>query len=798
MSLLDRDAIAFGGHQRRRFDARRSGRAPSHRRRVASHGVRPTSPLHRALGLTDDELADIATHPRPRAQPPRAGDVRGDVVGALLVQVVAASTCGGCPTEAPWVLVGPGEGAGVVDVGDGIAVAIRIESHNHPSAVEPYQGAATGVGGIIRDIFSMGARPIALMDPLRFGPLDDAAQPLDRRGRRVAASPATATRSACPTVGGEVVFDETLRRATRWSTCSASACCPRERLVLGRADGRRQPRGAARLVDRPRRHRRRERARVGRLRRRGRRGQAPVACRSATRSRRSGSSRRASSCSTPASSSACRTSARPASPCAASARPRPRAASGMDVDVAAVPQREPGMEPFEVMTSESQERMLAIVAPERPRRGARALRSGGRSAAVGRSGTRRPAAAAGCASSTGFDGEVLADVPAASPRRRRPALRPAPRRAGRPRPRVGPTTRARCRRPADCGADLLDAARATRRGCGRQYDHQLFLNTVEGPGGDAAVLRLKHPTTGVDTGRGLGAHHRRQPPLVRRSTRGTGTALVVVEAALNLACVGARPLGARQLPQLRQPRAPRGDVAVLRGRSTAWARRAARSASRSSAATSASTTSRRGARHRPDAGRRRARPDRPTSTRRPPGVGLRRRRRASCCSAHEPRRARRLASGPALHGPPRRHAARRSTSTSHAALHDLVREPRRRAACVAGVHDVSDGGLGGRAGRDGGRGAASASTVATGDRRPRSRCSPSRRRGSCCRVDARPAPTPWSSARAAAGVAGRRPRAPPVATASSVDGAFDVALADATARLARRASPTPSAPASAG
>ena len=72
------------------------------------------------------------------------------------------------------MLVGPGENAGVVDVGDGIAVAIRIESHNHPSAIEPYQGAATGVGGILRDIFTMGARPIALMDPLRFGPLDDA------------------------------------------------------------------------------------------------------------------------------------------------------------------------------------------------------------------------------------------------------------------------------------------------------------------------------------------------------------------------------------------------------------------------------------------------------------------------------------------------------------------------------------------------------------------------------------------------------------------------------------------------
>jgi phosphoribosylformylglycinamidine synthase len=73
------------------------------------------------------------------------------------------------PTEAPWVLQGPGENAGVVAVGDGLAVAFKIESHNHPSAVEPYQGAATGVGGILRDVFTMGARPIALLDSLRFG-----------------------------------------------------------------------------------------------------------------------------------------------------------------------------------------------------------------------------------------------------------------------------------------------------------------------------------------------------------------------------------------------------------------------------------------------------------------------------------------------------------------------------------------------------------------------------------------------------------------------------------------------------
>src|ERR671915_147657 len=77
------------------------------------------------------------------------------------------------PTEGRHVLQGPGENAGVVDIGDGLAVAFKMESHNHPSFIEPYQGAATGVGGILRDIFTMGARPIAVLDPLRFGPIDD-------------------------------------------------------------------------------------------------------------------------------------------------------------------------------------------------------------------------------------------------------------------------------------------------------------------------------------------------------------------------------------------------------------------------------------------------------------------------------------------------------------------------------------------------------------------------------------------------------------------------------------------------
>ena len=122
------------------------------------------------------------------------------------------------------MLAGIGENAGVVDIGDGWAVTFKVESHNHPSYVEPYQGAATGVGGIVRDIMAMGARPIAVADPLRFGPADapDTAPGAARGGRR--ASAATATASACPTSAARSSSTRATR-AIRWSTPCASARC---------------------------------------------------------------------------------------------------------------------------------------------------------------------------------------------------------------------------------------------------------------------------------------------------------------------------------------------------------------------------------------------------------------------------------------------------------------------------------------------------------------------------------------------------------------------------------------------
>ena len=186
------------------------------------------------------------------------------------------------------MLVGPGENAGVVDVGDGIAAAIRIESHNHPSAIEPYQGAATGVGGILRDIFTMGARPIALMDPLRFGPLDDARSRWIAEGVVSAASRGYGNSVGVPTVGGETVFDETYADNPLVNVFCLGVL-PRRAARARPGVGRRQPGGAARLDHRARRHRRR----VACWRRPASATTRPTrpsarACRSATRSRRSG------------------------------------------------------------------------------------------------------------------------------------------------------------------------------------------------------------------------------------------------------------------------------------------------------------------------------------------------------------------------------------------------------------------------------------------------------------------------------------------------------------------------------
>jgi phosphoribosylformylglycinamidine synthase subunit PurL len=499
-------------------------------------------PLHRALGLRDSEYEAVV---EVLGRPPNRLEL-------ALFAVMWSEHCSykssrvhlrRLPTTGPRVLVGPGENAGVIDAGDGIAVAIRIESHNHPSAIEPYQGAATGVGGILRDIFTMGARPLALMDPLFFGPLNDARQRWLFE-RVVAGISGYGNSVGVPTVGGELTFDPTYAQNPLVNVLCLGAL-PVARLVLGRASG---PGNLVVLLGSTT----------------GRDGIGGV---SVLASAGFGGS------SASADDEAKRPSVQVGDPfeekrlieaclallddrlvvgiqdlggaglvCATS-EIAARGGVGIDVDLSAVPLREAAMESFEVMTSESQERMLAVVEPGSwPAVRALCDRWEVRATVVGvvtePTGTTRDGAPAGrLRVLEGPGGAVLADVPAPglateAPLFERPLAAPADRAASLldgPE-RLGP--------PADCGADLLGLL-ADPSWVYRQYDHQLFLNTVEGPGGDAALLRLGGPGL-PHSDRGVAVTTDANPRWCAIDPR-LGTALTLAEGMANLACVGARP-----------------------------------------------------------------------------------------------------------------------------------------------------------------------------------------------------------------------------------------------------------------
>jgi len=499
---------------------------------MASTGSDPSAvPMHRALGLTDDEAEAIA----------RILDRQPNHLELAMYSVMWSEHCSykssrihlrRLPSEGPEVLVGPGEGAGVVDVGDGIAAAFRIESHNHPSAIEPYEGAATGVGGILRDVFSMGARPIALMDPLRFGPLDDP------RSRWIAEGVVSGVSGygnsvGVPTVGGETVFDPTYQDNPLVNVFCLGLL-PHDRLARARASGP---------------------------------GNLTVLFGSATGRDGIGGASVLASAGFGEGDDEKRPSVQVGDPfeekrlieacleildaglvvgiqdlgaagiTGAASETSSKGGVGMDVWLSEVHVREEGMEPFEIMISESQERMLAIVEPDKLEQLVAICEKWEIEASV-----------IGTVTGSGRfrvldrpDGEVLADIPASSldedaPLYDRPMAEPADRAERRAR-RAAEALPA----PADAGADLLELL-LDPSWVYRQYDHQLFLNTVLPPGSDAAVLRLKHPRTGEDTGRGLAlttdGNHRWCALDPRQ-----GAALVVAEAVVNLACVGARPLG---------------------------------------------------------------------------------------------------------------------------------------------------------------------------------------------------------------------------------------------------------------
>jgi phosphoribosylformylglycinamidine synthase len=437
--------------------------------------------------------------------------------------------------------VGPGENAGVIDAGDGIAVAIRIESHNHPSAIEPYQGAATGVGGILRDVFTMGARPLAVMDPLFFGELTDARQRWLVEGV-VAGISGYGNSVGVPTVGGELTFDECYSSNPLVNVLCCGAL-PTDRLVLGIASG------------------------VGNLAvllgsSTGRDGIGGVSVlASAGFSGEDGAE---------SLDDAKRPSVQVGDPyeekrlieaclelldrklvvgiqdlggaglvCATS-ETAARGGVGMDVDITAVPLREVGMKPFEIMTSESQERMLAIITPENwPAVAELCEKWEVRANVVGHvvepSIDEDGVAFGMLRIRRGFDGEILAEVPASSladeaPLYDRPRQRPSTLDAVRA---DDPTNDEPVGSPnEDLLGLLIDPAWVYR-----QYDSQLFLNTVVGPGRDAALLRLAGPGLPFSE-RGIALSTDSNPRWCALDPR-VGTALTVAESVANLACVGA-------------------------------------------------------------------------------------------------------------------------------------------------------------------------------------------------------------------------------------------------------------------
>ena len=504
-------------------------------------------PIHRALGLTDAELEDVR---RVLGRDPNHLEL-------ALYAVMWSEHCSykssrihlrRLPTTGAGVLVGPGENAGVVDAGDGIAVAIRIESHNHPSAIEPHQGAATGVGGILRDIFTMGARPLAVMDPLFFGTLDEPRQRWLFEGV-VSGISSYGNSVGVPTVGGELTFDPCYAQNPLVNVLCLGAL-PVERLVLGRASGE----GNLAVL-------------LGSTTGRDGIGGVSVLA-SAGFAGGGGGGEPADEAKRPSVQvgdpfeekrliEACLAlldeglvvgiqDLGGAGLVCATSETAARGGVGMDVDVSAVPRREEGMEPWEVMTSESQERMLAIVTPADLAAVTEVCRRWEvRATVVGRVTAPSPAPGAGPGGTPatgrlrirqGFDGPVLADVPAGSladdaPLYERPIAPPADL-AARAADDPG-----RLPAPADCTPDLLSLL-GDPSWVYRQYDHQLFLNTVVGPGGDAALLRLAGPGL-PPSSRGVAVSTDSNPRWCAIDPR-AGTAMVVAEGVANLACVGAR------------------------------------------------------------------------------------------------------------------------------------------------------------------------------------------------------------------------------------------------------------------
>jgi phosphoribosylformylglycinamidine synthase subunit PurL len=470
--------------------------------------------LHRALGLSDGEFERIRS---------LLGRDPNDFELAVF-SLLWSEHCGykhsalllkRFPSTGPRVLQGPGENAGVLDLGDGLAVAFKVESHNHPSAVEPFQGAATGVGGILRDIVAMGARPVALLDGLRF------AEPDWHFSRAVGGIGHYGNCVGVPTVGGEVVFDEAYR-----DNCLVNAMCvgllPVERLMRAKATaaghhvvlygattGRDGIGGASVLASQEL-------------------DDAAAEKRPSVQIGDPFTGKKLIEASVELVSSGLVESLQDCGAAGiASSLSEMAADLGIDVHLDRVPLREEEMEPWEVMISESQERMIAIVRPQMLD-----------AVEVVLDRWELEHAVIGEVTATGelrafWGDDVVGEIPARLLTDECPRYEVAQsRRASTPERKILGAPPA-----ADALVELLASpGLRSREFVFRRYDQLVGSRTVRRPGLDAAVLRLRPSMRGLAVSLdGQGRIARLDPYL--------GGSLAVLEAARNVACVGGEPIG---------------------------------------------------------------------------------------------------------------------------------------------------------------------------------------------------------------------------------------------------------------
>ncbi|MBZ0170015.1 phosphoribosylformylglycinamidine synthase [Candidatus Methylomirabilis lanthanidiphila] len=445
------------------------------------------------------------------------------------------------PTEGPRILQGPGENAGIIDIGDGLALVFKMESHNHPSFIEPYQGAATGVGGIIRDIFTMGARPIALCDSLRFGPLTD---PKNRYlfSRVVAGIAGYGNAVGVPTVGGEVGFAEPYSGNPLVNVLCVGIA-RKDRLFFSGAGG----------IDNPVIY-------VGA--KTGRDGIHGATMASGVFDEGAEARRPTVQVGDPFREKllieACLElmagddlvavqDMGAAGLTCATAEMAARGGTGIEIDLARVPRREPGMTAYELMLSESQERMLVVAKAGSEERVRTVFEKWDLDAAV-----------IGRVTEGGLlrvldHGSPVAEIPAGAlasdaPAYHRPSSRPAEADA---RQRLDLD---RIPLPDDYAAVLLELLRSPNLCCKERiwerYDHMLFLGTIVGPGSDAVVLRLpgggrRAIALSVD---GNGRYCTVDPY--------RGAMIAVAEAARNVVCAGGEPLAITNCLNFGNPERP--------------------------------------------------------------------------------------------------------------------------------------------------------------------------------------------------------------------------------------------------